>query len=933
MITIENIKRIFSKDQYQLKGLSTDTKPTDVPVNTILLELDTSVFWYFDGSAWNEIPNSNIKPESYVEMISDIQNQTLKPGQIYQITDYVTKINGTYDISDIAGQTAYIHYAKSAEHPFDLLVQAIDESHIDEHAVAIPHEGDTYFSDSDLPVWEIKYTIENNPQEYAWADSENGKGVIYYMKDEYGNECYYDFKNIQFLLYALTSKDGQTYNDFCYDSNNQPNRYGTIYDIFTALTDYMQSGTYESPFMSNNDFAVGANILGVTQFAEVDDTYLQTFNADWYYTFDALSRGEHFDLSVMGNYDSKYCWGNHIGMVTDALTSMQYSGGNRPWGLPCIVFEAYAGYGGQDIFIGNKFGHSDYFLVFGDTVGNNTFGDLIIAGMFGNNFIYNAVGSNSNNIYAESDCRYITFGNTCREVILPKYLENTILDDGVQYLTLENTTQSSICCYHILSGHYDAVSPIALDNNSNTVMYIGFDSSNNLRVWAIADPSAGGIKETTYSALKALAQAGNMEPGVSYRITDYETIINGKYDLTEMVGQTAYVHYAKSAGHQFDLIVTAVDGSHIDEHAKAVQHVGDTYFATSDLSAWDIKYTLDNDPTVYIWAEPTNGKGVIYYMKDEYNNECGYDFKNVQFLAYGLTSADGVTYNGLCRLSDIAPRCGTPFSVFSALQSYVGAGTYVNPFPSVWNVDFTAGALILGTVQFPEVDATYLQSFDADWYYTFDVYAYEDAEHYDYSLNYINSHNRCHNNSIASCYDSLAFTLNSSYGPFGLPANIFQGITSYKPNYARDVFDNKLDSNTYLNIFVDCYTMHLGSFSSACVFIDCLAIDTGCSQAQIAIDYGYQSTIGGFCKNVYAHGFGASRLYPYVENVAIDNQSGSTELYVTVQSGNYNNNTATITQSQSVASVIGINSNNEIKHWVPADLIYPPYNGSVTINP
>jgi hypothetical protein len=25
-----------------------------------------------------------------------------------------------------------------------------------------------------------------------------GKGVIYYMKDEHGNECPYDFKNIQF---------------------------------------------------------------------------------------------------------------------------------------------------------------------------------------------------------------------------------------------------------------------------------------------------------------------------------------------------------------------------------------------------------------------------------------------------------------------------------------------------------------------------------------------------------------------------------------------------------------------------------------------------------------------------------------------------------------------------------------------------------------
>jgi hypothetical protein len=27
-----------------------------------------------------------------------------------------------------------------------------------------------------------------------------------------------------------------------------------------------------------------------------------------------------------------------------------------------------------------------------------------------------------------------------------------------------------------------------------------------------------------------------------------------------------------------------------------------------------------------------SGKGIIYYMKDEYNNECPYDFKNIQFI-------------------------------------------------------------------------------------------------------------------------------------------------------------------------------------------------------------------------------------------------------------------------------------------------------------
>ena len=39
-------------------GLSTDQKPTNVDVNTIFRELDTNKYYYFDGTDWNQIPNS-----------------------------------------------------------------------------------------------------------------------------------------------------------------------------------------------------------------------------------------------------------------------------------------------------------------------------------------------------------------------------------------------------------------------------------------------------------------------------------------------------------------------------------------------------------------------------------------------------------------------------------------------------------------------------------------------------------------------------------------------------------------------------------------------------------------------------------------------------------------------------------------------------------
>lgn len=39
-------------------GESTDEKPTNVEVNTLFLELDSGVFFYFDGEEWKRVGES-----------------------------------------------------------------------------------------------------------------------------------------------------------------------------------------------------------------------------------------------------------------------------------------------------------------------------------------------------------------------------------------------------------------------------------------------------------------------------------------------------------------------------------------------------------------------------------------------------------------------------------------------------------------------------------------------------------------------------------------------------------------------------------------------------------------------------------------------------------------------------------------------------------
>lgn len=38
-----------------LRGLSTDTKPTDVEVNAVFVELDTGDAYYFTGATWEKV--------------------------------------------------------------------------------------------------------------------------------------------------------------------------------------------------------------------------------------------------------------------------------------------------------------------------------------------------------------------------------------------------------------------------------------------------------------------------------------------------------------------------------------------------------------------------------------------------------------------------------------------------------------------------------------------------------------------------------------------------------------------------------------------------------------------------------------------------------------------------------------------------------------
>lgn len=134
------------------------------------------------------------EPESYQNLAELRRTGKLVPGQSYRITDYVA--------------TTAKEGSRSANHPFDIIVVAITENTLSEEAKAAVHDGDTYFTSNGakLEAWELRYCFDNDANRFDWADTVNGKGVIYRLKDEWDNDVPFDFKSIQFKRHRVTAK-------------------------------------------------------------------------------------------------------------------------------------------------------------------------------------------------------------------------------------------------------------------------------------------------------------------------------------------------------------------------------------------------------------------------------------------------------------------------------------------------------------------------------------------------------------------------------------------------------------------------------------------------------------------------------------------------------------------------------------------------------
>lgn len=161
--------------------------------------LDDIVFIISGEDSDSDTSLELLEEVTYAQLKNLRDTDALVPGKFYRMTDFVTTTSTLTSALPAVG----FKY-KSAMHPFDLVLLAVSKNELDHRAIAILSDDDNsdYFKNCDLLKWQIWYDIENNTNRYGWAwndDTGAGKGVIYRMIDEHGNDCPYDFKNILFV--------------------------------------------------------------------------------------------------------------------------------------------------------------------------------------------------------------------------------------------------------------------------------------------------------------------------------------------------------------------------------------------------------------------------------------------------------------------------------------------------------------------------------------------------------------------------------------------------------------------------------------------------------------------------------------------------------------------------------------------------------------
>lgn len=461
-----------------------------------------------------------LKEIKYADLVQLRNEGKLVAGNLYRITDYITTVANNDN-------------ARSAGHPFDVVVLALSNNTLSEEAMAIQSTRDGgYFNGCKLEAWKLWYALDNDEERFQWADKTNGKGVIYRMIDEWMNDCPYDFKNVQFKRCKVTSTiltdlnnsyvgipsvsiQGLTNNvsDYlwCFTfSKRKFNGSEYIWEIECDMSllskqiDYPDADYEDEEVIPCHDNTIKpcsnkGNKYHLNNIVFIDG-WVNEYSDDEpvMKTSGNVFAPDCYDMSFLG-----YCHNNTFGgwCYSNIFGNCCY---NNQFGDLCIIniFEYYcfnntlekdcASNTIRTSSSNNTFGVGCHNITIGVVCVSNILGKDCASITFGDNCIRNTFGNYCSRITLGRDCADNTFGKSCSENIFGNKFQYNSIGNRVQYV---NVSTENVCHTHILDGtkgvNYNKLT-LDFKAESKSSQYAGLNSSGELKIWTPADLVEGG---------------------------------------------------------------------------------------------------------------------------------------------------------------------------------------------------------------------------------------------------------------------------------------------------------------------------------------------------------------------------------------------------------------------------------------------------------
>lgn len=324
----------------------------------------------------------------------------------------------------------------------------------------------------------------------------------------------------------------------------------------------------------------------------------------------------------------------------------------------------------------------------------------------------------------------------------------------------------------------------------------------------------GGMVEITYAELKSLRDNAKLVPGCKYRMIDYET--------------TTSQANTQAAGHPFDLILTALDEKTLDEKCNAIWSERDTdnYFANSNLAAWEVWYTLDNDSNRFAWAVEKGKKLIIDFgalgtpISIQATLNGTFDYQGNTYFKWDATLEGNTMYILTSTEDNLIGQ--TPLIYIIEAQMTQSMGTITNLIVNDKNGYGVIYRLIDEhnndlTFDFKNIkQKTSIENTDfTEYYYTFDDYGKDGSikTMYAYNNKFTPGYNDIPNIIIVNntCYNNHIDNIMSMLVNGGISFNKMTGSV-YKL-FINNGFSNNISNSTFYNVRIS------GSMFN-CMFLD-----------------------------------------------------------------------------------------------------------------